>query len=179
MCRYAFHHYKPHYACFKCRKTFKRRLAGDIRKGSLNNPAKCPQCGELMANMGLDFESPPKNDVKVWEHIKNLYQVGITFHSCGCTGPGYIPRDTERLIAYLQEILAKYHQHFNAFRERVEPQSKRERDRDVNKNWDIISQLPKEIKGKNYEVKNEDAKNYWIGKIKEVENKIQQVKNNN
>ncbi len=87
--------YKPHYACFECRKTFKRRLEKDIydgfNKSKEQNPAKCPECSELMANMGLDFESPKKKDIKSWEHIATLYEVGITFHSCGCSGPGYIP----------------------------------------------------------------------------------------
>ena len=30
MCRYAFHHYKPHYVCFDCRKTFKQALLEDM-----------------------------------------------------------------------------------------------------------------------------------------------------
>lgn len=174
MCRYATA-YKPHYACFNCRKTFKRRLVRDIRKGDLDNPAKCPECGELMADMGLDFEAPPKNEIKKWEHIKNLYQVGITFHSCGCTGPGYIPKDKEQLIAYLQGILADYHQNLDVFRERIEPKTQSEKDRDRSKNWDMLCKIPNETRGKNYEVKNEDAKNYWIGRIKEVEQKIQAI----
>ena len=62
MCRYAMVSYKPHYACFNCRKTFKRRLFYDIRKGEQNDIAKCPQCGKPMADMGLDFASPSKND---------------------------------------------------------------------------------------------------------------------
>lgn len=177
MCRYS-GAYKPHYACFNCRKTFKRRLVRDIRKGDLDNPAKCPECGELMADMGLDFEAPPKNDKKEWEHIKNLYQVGITFHSCGCTGPGYIPKDKEQLIAYLQKILAAYHRNLDIFRKRIEPQTQSEKDRDRSKNWDILHEISNEIRGKNYEVKNEDAKHYWIGKVKEVEQKIHLIKNN-
>ena len=56
--------YKPHYACFNCRKTFKRRLFYDIRKGVQNDIAKCPQCGKPMTDMGLDFASPSKNDKK-------------------------------------------------------------------------------------------------------------------
>ena len=92
--------YKPHYACFNCRKTFKRRLFGDIKKGLSVSDAKCPECGELTAHMGLDFESPKKDDLKKWEHLKSLYSVGITFHSCGCSGPGYIPNSKEKLIEY-------------------------------------------------------------------------------
>ena len=51
--------YKPHYACFNCRKTFKRRLMGDIKKGEKSLfEARCPECRELMTIMGLDFETP-------------------------------------------------------------------------------------------------------------------------
>ena len=71
MCRYAMVSYKPHYACFNCRKTFKRRLFYDIRKGEQNDIAKCPQCGKPMADMGLDFASPSKNDKKRGSISKN------------------------------------------------------------------------------------------------------------
>ncbi|RZK57404.1 MAG: hypothetical protein EOO91_10235, partial [Pedobacter sp.] len=75
----------------------------DIQRGEgTKNEAKCPECGELTASMGLDFESLKKTDLKKWAHLKSLYSVGITFHSCGCTGPGYIPNTTEKLIAYFE-----------------------------------------------------------------------------
>lgn len=171
------YNYKPHYACFDCRKTFKRRLFSDIRKGTEIAEAKCPQCGKLMANMGLDFAAPPKDEVKKWEHLRNLYEVGITFHSCGCTGPGYIPRDKEQLLAHFERILSLYHQHLEAFRKRTEPQTQSEKDRDRQYHSAIITSIPREIRGKNpFEVKNEDAKNYWFGKIKEVEHKIAAIK---
>jgi hypothetical protein len=104
MCRYATTRYKPHFACFNCRKTFKRRLLWDISDDDklIEVEAKCPQCGKLMADMGLDFASPKKDDTKEWNHIKDLYLVGITFHSCGCTGPGYIPKDKEKLITHFK-----------------------------------------------------------------------------
>ncbi len=171
--------YKPHYACFGCRKTFKRKLFHDIRKGNKgeqNKEAKCPQCACLMASMGLDFEAPPKNDIKKWEHIKDLYQVGITFHSCGCSGPGYIPRDRERLIAYFEEILEKYHENLDFFRNRKEPENNQELQRENSKNWMKIGELPANIRDKKINVKNEDAKKYWFDKIKEVEAKLTLIK---
>ncbi|WP_276967334.1 hypothetical protein [Chryseobacterium sp.] len=57
--------YKGHYACFNCQKTFKRRHLKNVdRDVQTSVEAKCPECGNLMANMGLDFKSPPKNDDK-------------------------------------------------------------------------------------------------------------------
>lgn len=169
--------YKLHYACFGCRKVFKRRLWLDIKKGNAQDEARCPQCRKLMANMGLDFAAPPKNDVKKWEHLKNLYQVGITFHSCGCTGPGYIPRDKEQMLQHFEEIKAGYQRHLDFFRERVEPQTRSEKDRDRQLHWDFISKLPMDIRGKRDDISNEEAKNYWIEKIKEVEGKLSLIRN--
>jgi DNA-directed RNA polymerase subunit RPC12/RpoP len=176
MCKYAVVKYKPHYACFSCRKTFKRRLWVDFKKGDeAGKEAKCPECGQLMANMGKDFESPKKDDIKAWAHIKNLYSVGIGYYSCGCTGPGYIPRNTERLIAYFEELKQDYNKQLEFWRGRTEPTNDRETDRDKSKNWDYIVKVPGEAKSAKGPVKNEDAKNYWIGKIKDIEEKLAQV----
>jgi DNA-directed RNA polymerase subunit RPC12/RpoP len=174
MCRYAAVSYKPHYACFKCHKTFKRRLFSDIKQGKSDLEAKCPQCGELMANMGLDFESPKKDDLKTWEHIKSLYSVGITFHSCGCSGPGYIPNSKEKLIEYFEELKQTYFKNIDFWRKRIEPSTKSEKDRDSTKNW---IELIKVSRNYNKEtVKNQEGVDYWIKRIKEIEGKINVIK---
>lgn len=167
--------YKPHYACFNCRKTFKRRLKGDIKKGEESTyEAKCPECGELMANMGLDFKSPKKDDVKKWEHIKSLYSVGITFHSCGCSGPGYIPNSKEKLIEYFEKLKDGYFKNLDFWRTRIEPTNNIERDKDWNKNWaklgSIASKHRKEI------VKNQEGIDHWLTKVREIESKIALIK---
>ena len=135
-------------------------------------PAKCPQCGDLMANMGLDFEAPKKNDTMEWGHIKSLYSVGITFHSCGCSGPGYIPNTTEKLKAYFQGLLLHYHKQLDFWRQRLEPSNSREEDRDKSKNWQYISAVPKDIRPKKGSIKNDDAKQYWFDRIKDIESKL-------
>lgn len=182
MCRYAFTSYKPHLACFKCQKTFKRKLLKDIAEGINASddeiPPKCPNCGELMADMGLDFKSPKKNDNNAWKHLKTLYQVGITFHSCGCSGPGYIPRDINQLIKHFEKIKENYltHQHFWAQRaENLNTQS--EIDKDMHQNWKFLQSIPRELKhGKhNYDAKK--AQVYWNKKVQEVEVKLQQITN--
>ncbi|MFC4749689.1 hypothetical protein [Flavobacterium branchiicola] len=167
--------YKPHYACFNCRKTFKRRLKGDIKKGEESLfEAKCPQCAEFMANMGLDFESPKKDDVKKWEHIKSLYSVGITFHSCGCSGPGYIPNSKEKLIEYFEKQKQSYLKNLDFWRSRIEPQNNKERDKDWNKNWaelgHVASKNRKEI------VENQEGINHWLSKVREIENRMKLIK---
>lgn len=108
MCRYAFQPYKPHYACFSCRKSFKRRLRTPGTGHLPERPARCPQCGLLMANMGMDFAPPKKTDIKAWKTLESLYAVGVTFHSCGCSGPGWRPREPIELVAFLEARLGEY-----------------------------------------------------------------------
>ncbi|MFB9077801.1 hypothetical protein ACFFLS_00190 [Flavobacterium procerum] len=174
MCRYGLTTYKPHNACFNCRKTFKRRLFKDIKTGESGCEAKCPQCGELTADMGLDFESPKKDDLKKWEHIKSLYSVGITFHSCGCSGPGYIPNSKEKLIEYFEEIKETYLKKLDFWRNRIEPSTKKEKERDANKNWHelgrVSSNYNKEI------VTNQEGLDYWHEKVKKIEEKLNLIK---
>lgn len=175
MCRYGMASYKPHYACFNCRKTFKRRFRKDVKNGeSFVFEAKCPDCMELMADMGLDFESPKKDDVKKWKHLQSLYSVGITFHSCGCNGPGYIPNSREKLIEYFEELKENYLKNIEFWRNRIEPETRKEKDRDIQRNWAELSKTSFSFK-KDF-VKNQDGINFWLEKVKEIESKISLVK---
>jgi hypothetical protein len=114
VCRYAAHEYKRHYACFACKKAFKRRNKRDVDSSLDEHPARCPQCGLLMANMGLDFAPPKMSDTKGWTAAAALFEVGETFHSCGCSGPGYRPRDPRELAAFFAERLAEYRDQLTA-----------------------------------------------------------------
>lgn len=175
MCRYAMVAYKPHYACFNCRKTFKRRLINDIKRGSQSiQEVKCPECSELMANMGLDFESPKKDDLKKWEHLKSLYSVGITFHSCGCSGPGYIPNSKEKLIQYFEDLKANYLKNIDFWRTRIEPTTKVEHDKDNQRNWGKLNAISANFKKEI--VKNQDGIDFWLKKVQEIESKISLIK---
>jgi DNA-directed RNA polymerase subunit RPC12/RpoP len=173
MCKYAMYAYKPHYACFNCRKTFKRRLLSDINRGQATGvAAKCPQCSSLTAYMGYDFESPKKNDLKAWAHIKSLYSVGITFFSCGCTGPGYIPNSKEKLIQYFEDLKGDYAKEIEFWRKRIEPVNERSIQSDLSRNFDNIHKIrfPSVAKGKI--IKNEEGINFWIAKIREADEKL-------
>lgn len=176
MCRYA-RPYKSHYACFKCRKTFKRKLMLDINRELKSEfDAKCPECSELMVNMGLDFESPKKDAIKEWTHIEKLYSVGVTFHSCGCSGPGYIPNTKEKLIEYFENLKREYHSNLDFWRQRIEPINDRELQSEKSKNWEYLNPIPNEIKPKKGAISNENAKKYWFDKIKQVEQKLESIK---
>lgn len=185
MCRYAMTSYKPHFACFECRKSFKRRLLRDINRSQADSlekvPAKCPECSELMADMGMDFKAPKKSDLQAWKHLKNLYQVGIVFHSCGCTGPGYVPRDNAELIAHFEEIKQNYleNQRFWARRGK-DAVGESEVAKDRHKNFGFLYGIPKKLQGGTRKAPQYDALQaqvYWNDRVKEVEEKIAFIRN--
>ena len=183
MCRYGMNTYKPHYACFNCRKTFKRPLKVDFRRKAAREadeiPAKCPECGELMANMGLDFEAPKKQDVKAWQHIKDLYTTGITFHSCGCTGPGYIPRDKQSLIKVLENRLQDYIGQRRFWSSKEEPESNVEKKEFWRKNALPIYRVPRDFVSGTRKTKMVDIPKaivYWSEKVDKISRHIDQLK---
>lgn len=106
MCRYDVTRYKEPFACFDCRKCFKQisrwRLPDDRRpaKGAAR-AVPCPQCGRLMADMGNDFKAPRQTDVAQWMKVQRLFEAGLTFHSCGCCGPGYRPEELDEVAAFI------------------------------------------------------------------------------
>ena len=139
MCRYASKRYKTHFACFDCRKSFKRPPIEDLveqngdweaykasfwypndkrtKKYNRENPEKvsyltakyikrkeiCPDCGEELANLGLDFKAPKKGKSKEWDIIRGMYTTGHMFQSCGCQGIGFVPKKKEEYIDYLEK----------------------------------------------------------------------------
>ncbi|NDV79034.1 hypothetical protein [Dysgonomonas sp. 511] len=177
MCRYAFYSYKPHYACFDCRKMFRRRLLNDIdRDEKVSVDAKCPQCGGYMANMGLDFKPPKKDDLKAWKHLCDLYSVGITYHSCGCSGPGYIPKTKEKIIEYLETTKGRYIENFRLWNTIELPETKAEFEKFYQREFHkLAGTLPPSLNTdyKKRRLEKKDAVEYWSEKIKEIEKYIE------
>ena len=85
------------YACFSCRKSFKRpRSAGafnrfmtseqqrgqqnEARRTEGSREYKCPDCGGPAAYMGQDFKAPKKSDRKAWEKAQAFIQSGKIFY---------------------------------------------------------------------------------------------------
>jgi hypothetical protein len=83
-------------------------LLEHVDKTIQNREIKCPQCGGYMADLGLDFKSPKQTAVKEWRIIKGLYTIGMSFHSCGCNGIGYIPQNPKDYELYLENVLGNY-----------------------------------------------------------------------
>lgn len=176
MCRYAMTIYKPHYACFDCRKTFKRKLLGDIRNGAKNSvEAKCPECGKLTADMGLDFESPRKDNQKSWEYLRNLYTVGVTFHSCGCFGPGFIPKNDEELLKSLQEKKHRFIANLRFWLNRNEANSKKDIVKALKETSSYSGQIPFTLKTKKGYVSPQTAIIYWNERLSDLDEKMQNL----
>ena len=109
MCRYGMYGpYKQHYACFDCRKAFKRHPDSDlpdhvIRERPDDAVVPCPDCNQNMHCMGFDFEAPKKSDIKQWAKVALLYRHGFAYHSCGCCGPGYRPECLKEVETFIHE----------------------------------------------------------------------------
>lgn len=69
---------------------------------------KCPECGSLMADLGLDFKAPRKTALKQWKIIEGMYKTGHCWHTCGCDGPGFIPKEKYQYIEYLKKYLKNF-----------------------------------------------------------------------
>jgi len=101
MCRYAFKGpYKRHYACFDCRKAFKRNNLNS-REAELAEIVVCPDCKSPMNNMGLDFKAPKNTAIEHWAVVAYLFRRGFSYHSCGC-GPGFRPTRWSEVPRFLK-----------------------------------------------------------------------------
>jgi hypothetical protein len=81
--------YKTHWACLPCRHTAKFLSE---QWECMRVAPTCPRCRAKMVHLGRDFHAPRRADTNQWRKVAVLYAAGITFDSCGCTGPGYRPR---------------------------------------------------------------------------------------
>ena len=85
------------YACFECRKCFKRNqfsathnkfMTGEQLRGQKNEAAnfnkerkyKCPDCCGPVYFMGQDFKAPKMSDLKEWKKVKELIESGKVFY---------------------------------------------------------------------------------------------------
>jgi len=88
----------PHqYACFSCRKSFKRKQYGathnhfmtgkqqrgqvrEVEEYNKNRGYKCPDCGGTTYYMGTDYKEPKKNDIKRWKKAEQHIKSGKVFY---------------------------------------------------------------------------------------------------
>jgi hypothetical protein len=80
----------------------------DLEQEYRNATHKCPECSGQMIDMGLDFKPAKQSDAKAWKTLQGMYRVGHTFHTCGCNGPGWIPKSTSDYRNYLASTKKHY-----------------------------------------------------------------------
>ena len=80
------------YACFSCRKVFKKSL-GNESDGSL-----CPECSQPMSFMGTTFRAPKQTNLDQWKKAELLVAAGFRFHKNG----GSKPRTLKDVPAFLE-----------------------------------------------------------------------------
>ena len=88
--------YQIQFACFECRKAFKRALSFDEYRGielsrriSGRYPRRqlrtlshsCPECNRPLALMGRAFRAPRHGDTDQWRKVELLVRSGFTFWS--------------------------------------------------------------------------------------------------
>lgn len=110
VCRYGMGYYKRHFVCLACRSSFKRDWPDEREQ-------LCPRCGATMIDAGHDLAVPRRRDAAGWKVLSVVLRAGLTFHSCGCGGPGFRPRTPAevrarriaavRLSASLREALQR------------------------------------------------------------------------
>ncbi len=73
-----------------------------------NREEKCPQCGSIMADLGVDFKAPKKERIKEWEIIRRLVASGKSFQTCGSGGIGFVPQKKSDYKKYLLDMRSYY-----------------------------------------------------------------------
>lgn len=80
----------------------------DLEEEYRNATHRCPECSGQMVDMGLDFKPPKQSDSKAWKTLQGMYRVGHAFQTCGCDGPGWIPKSTSDYRRYLASTKRHY-----------------------------------------------------------------------
>lgn len=64
------------YACFRCRKSFKRATRSEA-------VLPCPECGGPSIGLTRKFKPPKRSDEKQWKKVEALVRHGFLFWSLG------------------------------------------------------------------------------------------------
>ncbi len=68
------------YACFACRKSFKRKWSEEFKAGMEMPDKTCPHCGGVAIGLSRNFKAPPMNDLPQWKKVAYLINNGFRFH---------------------------------------------------------------------------------------------------
>lgn len=97
--------YKSKYICVKCRKAFKRRVLSDITDDKIEEKEpKCPECGNLTSWIGPKFRPPKSDNLKAWNSIRVLNDIGVLYFLGWSSGTVVIPETNKSLLDMLTEM---------------------------------------------------------------------------
>jgi DNA-directed RNA polymerase subunit RPC12/RpoP len=102
--------YKSKYICTDCRKSFKRKLLADITtdKDIEEKEPKCPDCGKLTSWIGPKFRPPKTDNVKAWNSIKALHDIGLLNFIGWANNYVDIPETKKSLNDFLNDLKENY-----------------------------------------------------------------------
>lgn len=115
------------YALAEREKELGARLA-DLQTQFSVAERKCPECGKLMVDLGLDLKPPRKTDVRAWKKLQGMFTVGHEWRTCGCNGPGWIPKSTADYRHYLTSTLRAYQKNLKFAQQRTNTTTEEKRD---------------------------------------------------
>ena len=92
--------------------TEQEQIDYEILKKRYFSPIVCPQCRQPMYETGKDTKAPKMSDKDAWKALENTHKLGYTFHSCGCSGPGFIPSDKADYEEFLEQLLTQYENNY-------------------------------------------------------------------
>lgn len=78
--------YTMSYACFDCRKSFKRHF--DCSPPEYPQVIDCLECDGKFVNLGRHFKAPRRTDEKQWKKVRYLVEHGFLFQKIR-TGSGH------------------------------------------------------------------------------------------
>lgn len=100
--------YHISFACFECRKSFKRQV-NFLEEISIELP--CPDCGKAATNLGRHFKPPKKSDAKQWTKVKYLVEHGFYFQKIRVTSGHHDTVPYPETLEEAKEFVVKYKQY--------------------------------------------------------------------
>ena len=104
----------------ECRENELGYRLDDLKRRSRQAVRPCPICRSPMSNLGLDLKIPPHRDTAAWKALQVVFRLGHPFFTCGCDGPGWIPRSTRDLRNYLEAKRQRFRNERNRVRKRTD-----------------------------------------------------------
>ena len=94
--------YSFHFACFHCRRSFKRL-------GGRDQVKRCPGCRELAINLGRHFKPPKRSDAAQWEKVEFLVRSGFLFQHVYPPGSNTEPVPYPETLEEAKVFVEAYH----------------------------------------------------------------------